>query len=289
VILVNTNCTNNTNNAMSCPIRIVELDCSPLVVDYGYEVTDKDLLAQWIADLCLGHYRQIRKIIEQIEPKMPATEDDAIDDIVSKLTLSDDADNRSVYRRDGWLFQMMSWIALNVDLHEKFNKEKIFMAPPHTAPGQHGLDGLAVVLDDKKLLGSIIITEDKCSEKPRNIMTSQIFPEFVKFEKGVCKNRIVTGVTSLIEPVDDGDVIDAVQDDIAKKDYRKYRIGITRLNEHADAEGRKKLFADYDRKVKGDGKRRRASSVYVGDVRPWMADLAAKVIANLNSKKRAHV
>ena len=143
---------------MSCPIRIVELDCSPLVVDYGYEVTDKDLLAQWIADLCLGHYRQIRKIIEQIEPKMPATEDDAIDDIVSKLTLSDDADNRSVYRRDGWLFQMMSWIALNVDLHEKFNKEKIFMAPHHTAPGQHGLDGLAVVLDDKKLLGSIIIT-----------------------------------------------------------------------------------------------------------------------------------
>lgn len=84
---------------MSCPIRIVELDCSPLVVDYGYEVTDKDLLAQWIADLCLGHYRQIRKIIEQIEPKMPATEDDAIDDIVSKLTLTDDADNRSVYRR----------------------------------------------------------------------------------------------------------------------------------------------------------------------------------------------
>ena len=120
-------------------------------------------------------------------------------------------------------------------------------------------------------------------------MTSQIFPEFVKFEKGVCKNRIVTGVTSLIEPVDDGDVIDAVQDDIAKKDYRKYRIGITRLDEHANAEGRKKLFADYDKKVKGDGKRRRASSVYVGDVRPWMADLAAKVIANLNSKKGAHV
>ena len=274
---------------MSCPIKIVELDCSPLVVDYGYEVTDKDLLAQWIGDLCLGHYRQIRKIIENIAPKTPATEDDAIDDVVSKLTLPDGADNKSVYRRDGWLFQMMSWIALNVDLHDKFDKNMVFMAPPHTAPGQHGLDGLAVVLDDKKLLGSIIITEDKCSEKPRRIVTAQIFPEFVKFEKGGSKNRIVTGVTSLIEPVDGGGVIDAVQNDIAKTDYRKYRIGITRLDEHDDADGRIELYASYDKKVTGDSKRRRASSVNVGDVRPWMADLAAKVISYLNSKKTAHV
>ncbi len=274
---------------MNCPIRIVELDCAPIVVDYGYEVTDKDLLAKWIAELCLGHYRQIRKIIEDIAPNYPTTEDDAIDDIVSKLTLPAGAKTRNLYRRDGWLFQMMSWIALNVDLHDKFSNDKIFMAPPHTAPGQHGLDGLAVVLDDKKLLGAIIITEDKCSEKPRGIVTSQIYPEFVRFEKGASKNRIVTGVTSLIEPVDGGDVIDAVQNDIAKKDYRKYRIGLTRLNEHDDFDGRKVLFENYEDKVKGDVKRRRASSVNIGDVRPWMADLAAKVIAVLKSMKSSHV
>ena len=274
---------------MNCPIRIVELDCTPLVVDYGYEVTDKDLLAKWIADLCLGHYRQIRKIIEDIEPNYPTTEDDAIDDIIGKLTLPTGANTSIVYRRDGWLFQMMSWIALNVDLHDKFSNDKIFMAPPHTAPGQHGIDGLAVVIDDNKLLGAIIITEDKCSEKPRGIITSQIYPEFEKFEKGVFKNRIVTGVTSLIELVDGGEVIDTIQDDIAKKDYRKYRIGITRLEEHDDLDGRKELFENYEEKVLGDVKRRRASSVNVGDVRTWMADLATKVIEDLKSLKSTHV
>lgn len=274
---------------MISPIRIIEMDCSPLVVDYGYEVTNKDLLADWIADLCLGHYRQIRKIIENMDPKMPITEEDAIDDIVSKLDLPANASDKKIYRRDGWLFEMMSWLALNIDLHNKIDKEKFFMAPPHTAPGEHGLDGLAVVLDDKKMLSSIIITEDKCTSEPEKILENQVYPGLAKLEKGGSKNRIVTIVTSLIESVDEGSVIDTIQDDIAKQDYRKYRIGITRLAQHGSREGRIELFSNYDKIISGEGKRRRASSVFVGEVRLWMADLSTKVVACLKSKKMAHV
>lgn len=278
----------NTPEQHTVPLKMVVMDCTPLVVDYGYEVTDKDLLAGWIAELCLGNFLHLREVIEQLNPDIPISEDEAIEAVIELLNVP--SDNKTlVERRDGWLFQMMSWIALNLDLHHKFKPEQFEMAPPHTKPGQHGLDGIAVVMDDNMNIDRIIITEDKCSTGPENIIKNQIFPEFDSFEERKQDNRIKTGVTSLIIPIGGRQVASKLKNDIARLDYRRYRIGITRKEEHESQEGRKKLYTGYDSHVKGNVERRMAASVFLPDLRDWMSDLSNKVVKVLNSRKTRNV
>lgn len=270
------------------PLKMEVMDCSPLVVDDGFEVANKDLLASWIAELCLGNYLHLREVIEQLNPDIPISENEAIDAVIELLEVP--SDNKTlVERRDGWLFQMMSWIALNLDLHHKFKPEQFEMAPPHTKPGQHGLDGIAVVLDDDMNIDRIIITEDKCSTWPENIIKNQVFPEYDSFEKRKLDNRIKTGVTALIIPIGGRQVAIKLNNDIARLDYRRYRVGITRKEEHESLEGRKKLYTGYDSHVKGNVERRMAASVFLPDLRNWMSDLSNKVVKVLNSKKTGNV
>lgn len=79
----------------------------------------------------------------------------AIDSIINKLNTV------GVYKRDGWLFQMISWIALKINLHSQYGIGKVFMNALHTAPAQHGIDGFALVIDDKKMIKYVVLYEDK--------------------------------------------------------------------------------------------------------------------------------
>ena len=97
------------------------MDCSPLVIDNGYHVVQPDVLAQWVAQLLLGNSLHIARIIEGLDSKGVSLRNAAIDSIINKLNTA------GVYKRDGWLFQMISWIALKINLHSQYGIGKVFM------------------------------------------------------------------------------------------------------------------------------------------------------------------
>lgn len=257
------------------PFNLIDTDCSPLVIDYEYEIADKSLLAERVGEMLLGHHYHILKIINTLTVSHPIHNNDAINATINQLK------SATVTKRDGWMFQMISWMVLAT----RNRGEKFYANYPHFAPAQHGIDGLALILSSTDELVSIIITEDKCTTQPRGKITSQVFPEFLVFEEGKKNNALIGIIASLISNLNSGQILEKVQNDIFNKDYRIYRIGITREETHNDKNGRNMLFLNYDKHVKGDAKRRNASSIYIKDLRNWMEDLADKVIIYLESKK----
>ena len=269
---------------MDYPIEIELMDCSPVAIDYGYRIIDMDLMAEWITRLLLGNSLHITRIIERLEPHFVSLRNEAIDSVIAKLDVPID-DIENIYRRDGWLFQMMSWISLNISLHAQHNREQIFMNAPHTAPAQHGMDGFALVLDNHKKINSIIITEDKCTENDRDTIRTQVFPEFRAFESGTYDNRVLAEISSIIRDTDGGSLLDAVQNDIVNPNYWIYRIGITRQLTHNSQRGRIRLYKDFDMEVKGNVNRRKASSIYLESLREWMSELSSTIVRKLQLLK----
>src|SRR5699024_295554 len=158
------------------------------VIDYEYEVTDKDLLAEYVGELIIGQYIHILKIINTLSSTSSNPPNKAIDIAIEKLNVIGDV---HIVHRDGWLFQMISWLALaHRNLGNKYHTQH-----PHFAPAQHGIDGLSVLLNKDNTINKIIITEDKCTTNPRNTIRQEVFPEFKHFEDGK-KDSVLVSVLS---------------------------------------------------------------------------------------------
>ena len=269
---------------MTFPLNIIGMDLSPLVIDDDYEVIDKHQLAEWIAIMMLGQYAHIYMIIEKLSPMEMPSEKALIDYMLSKLMVP--SDNQTlIEHRDGWLFQMMSWIALNIKLHADFPGCTIHMAAPHDAPVKHGLDGLALVVTADNKVSRIVITEDKCTKNPQSYIRYNVLPEFEEYEKNLYDNKLISELTQLINPATHIGLYIALSPSFANHDNWSYRIGITRQDAHDNANGRKNLYDGYDSKVSGNVSRRNGASVNLPDLRAWMQDLSDRVCAVLRSKK----
>lgn len=262
------------------PFKLIDTDGSPIFIDYEYEIIDKDLLAKYVSEMLLGHHFHILRIINSLAVTFPIQPNSSIDQLIQKIQ------DATIEKRDGWLFQMISWIVL-----AKKNVEIPFYSNfPHFAPAQHGIDGLAITLNSDNTIKNVIITEDKCTTSPRGKITQQVFPEFEEFEKGAKDNALIGIISILLGSLNAGEILQSIQNDIFKKSNRLYRIGITRDAGHNSIDGRNKLFLNYDKSVLGDtSERRSASSIYLVDMRNWMQDFADKVITNLESKKEDNV
>jgi hypothetical protein len=265
------------------PIKISPINYDPLLREMEITVVDGDLLADYVAHIAMGYSFHIRKILLKKHAASIIYKDHMIDNAIQTLTVLKGNDP---WRRDGWVFQIISWISIYLE----YSKETILTQQPHDAPGQHGIDGLAIVFDDKDQIKTIVITEDKCSHRPRNVITTQIWPEFEAFEEGKFDNKMVSRISTMLNHIDEDTALEMVNKDIFRYEIRRYRIGITPLAEHTGIAGRGILFKDYDEKVKGvDVSRRHAATLETPDIRKWMEKFSEKVIAVLNSKRTSHV
>ena len=260
------------------------MDLSPLVIDDDYEVIDKQQLAEWIAIMMLGQYGHIYMIIEKLSPTETPSNNALIDYMLSKLNVPDDNDTL-IEHRDGWLFQMMSWLALNIKLHADYPDCTIHMVAPHDAPAKHGIDGLAMVVTADNKIERIVITEDKCTTGPRDFVRDKVLPEFVEYEKHVYDNKLISELTQFVNPATHPDLYIALSPSFVNHENWTYRIGITRKDCHDSDNGRKVLFKGYDSAVHGNVERRKGASVNQPDLRNWMQDLSVRIATVLESKK----
>jgi hypothetical protein len=258
------------------PFILKNTDCAPLAVDYEFEIADEDLLASYVGELLLGNHYYVKNIIDSLSTEMPESPDQSIDAILREL-----ANANPPEKRDGWLFQMISWLVLGV----RHTGQSYYTQQPHGAPAHHGLDGMGIVLKPDRTLDKIIICEDKFAQNPRNKIQQQVWPEFKKIEAGEKDHVLVATISMILGQMDAGSVLASVRNNIYDTVYRVYRVGANRLAAHNSDEGRKGLFLGYDEKVPGDLRRRTGATIYFPDHSSWMDSFYAKVVAYLNSKK----
>ena len=259
-----------------------QIDHDNLCHGWEWEVEDIDVLAERVARVVLGQYRHIAQILEGVAGAAPAGSAHHAADALKKLKV---AKNGDPWHRDGWLFQIISWIAANQE------KQGAALAPPHIFHAHKGFDGMQLeISDDGKSVTAAVIFEDKATEKARRTIKRDVWPDIVDLEAGGRIAELTHEASAILERQQhvhpDLDIDHAI-DRILWQEARRYRVSVSIDDKHKSNDKRKKLFKHYDVSADGDVVRRRAETMHFDDLRGWMAnfsDLVAekiKAIANV--------
>ncbi|ROT93663.1 hypothetical protein [Histidinibacterium lentulum] len=230
----------------------------------NWTVTDEDSLASLIARVALGQARHVEKILKETNVISPSLIPSAAVGAKKLLTATNPA---KPWHRDGWLFQVIAWIAAHLQDAEALK------APPHMIHAHKGFDGIQVRLDHAGGAEMVVICEQKATTGPRGKITSEVWPEFREIEKGTRDNELIAEVTTLLEKSWHPDA-DAVVEKILWGNARAYSVAVTVGDDEHSEEGRKKLFKGYKKIVdRSHVKFRQADTFYKVPMRDWMANI----------------
>lgn len=233
-----------------------------------WTIDHEDELAELIARVAIGQSRTVERILKATGDLPAGYPKGGFQGARTLLTVGN---GDKTYHRDGWVFQVIAWIAAH-----HFDEDALIRSP-QMIKADKGLDGLMIEFDDNGI-AQVVICEEKATEHPRQKIKSQVWPEFEQFETGARDNELVASVTSLLEKSDDADP-DRTVADILWNEKRAYRVAVTVGDKHASEKGRKRLFAGYENKVLGDVERRRAETLVLEDVREWLDKIAKMALA----------
>lgn len=247
--------------------------CPPCDECYGHQwlVQNEDDLAYLVAKLLVGQYRHVQKILANDDPQHAAAIGAAgIDDLIQKMTATTDYE---VYHRDGWVFQMITWIAA------KLIEPGVMSAPPQSQSAMPGLDNLFVRVEGSKVT-QVIIGEDKATINERDTVRDKVWPELEDFETGRRDHELLNEITPILERNNGELDVDECLVSLFWDQIRAYRVCIT-VADPKDEAARKNLFKDFDRIATGPIEKRCAETFVVGALRPWMNSFCNKVINEL--------
>lgn len=234
-----------------------------------WSIDDEDKLADLVARVALGQYRCVLRVLTGTGclPYAPAAT--VLEGAQKLLATTNPGDP---WHRDGWLFQVLSWIAAHLQ------GDATLIAPPHMIRAHKGFDGLHVHIDEHtNEVVSVVICEDKATDNPRKMITSKVWKDFRSLQSGTRDNELTAKLGSVLDQRPDIDADAAVQN-ILWKNARAYRIAITIGDGDNGELGHRKLFKGYNTIVPGDVSRRRAETLYLDDLRTWMRGIAAKAV-----------
>lgn len=234
-----------------------------------FEVTDIDALARTIAFVLVQEYELARQLVTGDSPPTGAItlENGDIEDIIQRR-LHPTVD----YHRDGFLFQLMMWLAAHLDL-----EDGDIVALPHSQGSAKGQDSIIVHRSERAVV-ALTICEDKATENPRDTVREEVWPEIEDYEKGerhdeLRSNIIATLGTSGIPMTEAVDLIRG----ISWAGKRRYRVRVTVEPNRRTS----KLFNGFDEIVSGGSEMRRGETVPLPSLRTWMTTLAGKIESEL--------
>ena len=176
--------------------------------------------------------------------------------------------------RDGWVFQIISWIAACIH-----SGGKVATSLPHQQLAGKGFDGLLVPLTGHgKSFETLTICEDKATVNPRKTITDKVWPELIGVEAGDRDAELQDGLTAILQRYHVPDV-ERLLESVHWEENKCYRVSITvSTAESADRE-REKLFKGYEDTIDGAGtSRRRAETLSLTELRSWMNQFCDRVI-----------
>lgn len=237
-----------------------------------WEVVDDNKLSELIARVAVGQSRYVHRILTETSVPTKKAKDTVIDGAVKLLTATDPA---KPWHRDGWMFQVISWIAANMQ------KLGDIIAPPHMIHAHKGFDGIHVKIDaSTNLVSLVVICEEKATKNPKKMVSVNVLKEFETMQTGERDNELAAQITQMLESRSDIDVDDALEQ-IIWKNSRAYRIAVTINDEHNSSTGYEKLFEGYSAVVTGGVEKRRSEVLYLKQLRPWMASLASLAVQHI--------
>ncbi|MBV7553083.1 hypothetical protein KW841_12085 [Pseudomonas sp. PDM28] len=260
------------------PISLEYYDHPTLCHGQVWTITDENLLAEQIARVALGQSRHVQKIIAGTNVGTPASRASAAQGAIGLLTVPSGEDP---WHRDGWIFQVISWIAA-----QKADPGAL-IRPPQMIHALKGFDGLRLELNDGEVVAATIF-EDKATDDARKTVRDLVWPEFKLLDQGDRENVLVAEVVALLETNREVDP-DLAIENIIWKNVRHYRVSITVGKYHSTSTGRVKVFKGYDKVIEGKVSKRGGEIFYVEHLRPWMSSLAEKSIAHIKIMVAAHV
>lgn len=256
------------------PINHFPFSIPNVCTGFTWSITNEDELARLVSFVILGYYRHADAIINDRLPNQVTISRAAKTRAIDYLTTVIPDQKR--YHRDGWIFQIISWIAARKNLADFIGKQ------PQPKPAFHGLDGLWVrVVPDTDLNNGVqlIICEDKATENPRATITSEVWPEFLDFESGKRDSELINELTAVLER-HNNEQTDIILENILAREMKNYRVSITSQADNINK--LQALFAGYESKVIGDISKRKAETLILEDIRAWMDQFAAKVRTHID-------
>ena len=168
------------------------------VAGLEWNIDDVDGLAALIAVIALGQSEHAADIIAELAPSAAAyTQADLVGDAKAQMAISGETSEQrkaSRTRRDGFLFECISWIAARQE-----GDERTYLKDPHLDATTHGLDGLVLQLaPDRPEILRATICEDKCTANPRAKFRSDVLKTFREHHRNKCARDLVANAVELI-------------------------------------------------------------------------------------------
>lgn len=268
------------NDGKDSGIRVVRAGGGKICSGFRWTVVDRRRLVSNLALLAQGHHAPVRAILEATkESADPKPQETLIGAAIRKLTAP--ATDELCYHRDGWVFQLISWLAA----HATCVPGSLLRAPqPRMA--DKGLDGLIVSLRGaNSAIAGVTICEDKASESPRKTVTDKVWPAITLFETGARDDELQNETTALLDRLGLAEAI-ALAETIHWKNARRYRVSATGC-QHDDSDVPARVFSGFETKAPGKLTRRQGEVLDlgqpVGDLREWMSQLCTEIIEELRA------
>lgn len=261
------------------PIKRKEHDHRPLCIRGTWSIVDQGRLAKLVAQLVLGRYLHVQRILQTGSQVSQITGPEAAINLAIKR-LKKPKNDPDRWHRDGWVFQFISWIVTELTV-----SAEAASSIPHMQPTRQGLDGVIVVLSSSQdQVSGVIICEDKATDCCRDTIRDDVWPFFAECEAGDRDAELLSEVTAILERHGSPSV-ERLIEAIHWEERRQYRIAITTKKFHEGDQGTKRLFKGYDLVVPGPPERRRAETILRKDIRQWMDDFCQLVVAELESMR----
>lgn len=241
----------------------------------SFSISDEDALARAVALVLVQEYDLATCILTGKEHEEDGGEilrDKAeIEDIIARRLKPPVA-----YHRDGFLFQLMMWVAAYLDL-----EAGDLVALPHAQASAKGQDSIIVHRSEGAIV-AMSICEDKATEKPRDTVRDEVWREIAEYEAGGRRDELRSNIIATLGlagiPRDEAT---ALVRRISWEDKRRYRVRIT-----VEGKRTKGLFKGFEEHVSGSVERRRGETIQIPRLRDWMTRFAEKIEAELRTYSR---
>jgi hypothetical protein len=259
-------------------LTLSQINHGDLCHGWSWVVSEEDELAERVARIVLGQYRQVAKILQGAGVQGPAANAEQATAAIKQLTLEP---GDTPWQRDGWLFQAISWIAARQAPSAALSRA------PHIRMSDKGFDGLQLQLSaDGTAVTAVVVFEDKATDNARDTIREDVWPGIEALESGKRLNELTHEVSGMLDAyalADPAFDIDTAIANTLWQDARRYRVSITIGDNHKDETGRARLFTGFDQTAPGDVNRRRADTIYIPELRAWMAGFADRVVAKIKT------
>jgi len=252
---------------MLCISQISDAYCQGIT----FEVTDVDALAKTIALVLIQEYALALRLMDGADHSTEkiSFEIDDIEDIIQRRLHP-----TVIYHRDGFLFQLMMWLATHLDL-----QDGDLVALPHSQGSAKGQDSIVVHRSTDAVV-ALTICEDKATENPRDMVRDEVWPEIKEYEQGGRRDELRSNIIATlgIGGIPSAEAQNLIRG-ISWTGKRRYRVRVTiEANQRTS-----KLFKGFEEIVSGDNEMRRGETTALPSMRNWMTTLAGKIENELRS------